>query len=142
MENKVDIRNYSPADYEQVRGLLVEGGLYYESMDSPQRLQKKISMDPDSILVAMESERVVGTVSLMEDGRMAFIFRLAVDPENRNRGIGKALMDEAERVLLRKGYKEINILVEEDNTELQEYYARQGYEKGNAYRWMAKEREI
>lgn len=137
---ELSIRNYSPDDYGQVKKLLVDGGLYYEPMDSEERLQEKISKDPNSILVAVESNRLVGTVSLMEDGRMAFIFRLAVDLQHRNKGIGTALMEEAEKELFKRGHEEINILVEEDNTELQEYYERQGYERNHVYRWMAKER--
>lgn len=139
--NGVHIRNYNPADYGQVKKLLDNGGLYYEPMDSEERLKEKIFKDPNSILVALRSEKIVGTLRLMEDGSMPFIFRLAVGLEYRNQGIGRALMQEAERELFKRDYKEINILVEEDNTELQEYYGRQGYEKGNVYRWMAKERE-
>lgn len=143
MENQggFNIRSYTSADYESIRKLFVNGGLHYEPMDSEERLREKISRDPNSILVAVESEKVVGTVSLMEDGRMAFIFRLAVDPENRNKGIGRRLMAEAERELFRMGYQEVNILAEEADTGLQEYYEKQGYKKGTAYRWMAKERE-
>lgn len=140
MENQISVRNYSPPDYERVKQLYIDGDLYYEPFDSFERLQEKISRDPNSILLALESDKVVGTVSLMEDGRMAFIFRLAVDPEYRNKGIGKALMEEAEKELFKRGYPEINILVEEENMGLQEYYERQGYEEGTAYRWMTKER--
>lgn len=140
MKSQIGIRNYLPDYYEQVKQLLINGGLYYEPMDSFERLQEKVSRDPNSILVALELDRVVGTVSLMEDGRIGFIFRLAVDPESRNRGIGRALMEEAEKELFRRGHQEINILVEETDPELQGYYERQGYEKGTAYRWMSKER--
>jgi len=141
VENKINIRNYSHADYEQVKRILVDGGLFYQPLDSSQRLEEKILRDPSSILVAEESDRVVGTVSLMEDSRMAFIFRLAVNPENQNRGLGKALMSEAEKELFRRGHREINILVEEDNIGLQEYYEKQDYGEGNLYRWRTKERK-
>jgi len=140
MENQINVRNYTVDDYEPVRQLLVDGGLYYEPFDSPERLPEKISKDPKSIIVATEAKRVVGTVRFLEDGSMAFIFRLAVNPADRNKGIGKALMEEAEKELFGRGYREINILVEEGNAELQEYYGRQGYERGNGYRWMTKER--
>lgn len=136
----VRISNYSPTDYGQVNKLLEDAGLYYEPLDSEERLQEKISRDPNSILVAVESNKLVGTVSLMEDGRIAFIFRLAVDLQHRNKGIGTALMEEAEKELFRRGHEEIHILVEEENAELQDYYEKQGYEKGNIYRWMTKER--
>jgi ribosomal protein S18 acetylase RimI-like enzyme len=140
MESQINIRNYTVDDYEPVRQLLVDGGLYYEPFDSRERLSEKISRDSKSIIVATEADRVVGTVSLMEDGRMAFIFRLTVNPENRNRGIGKALMLAAEKELFGRGHTEVNILVEEGNPELQKYYEHQDYEKGNVYRWMTKER--
>lgn len=136
----VHIRNYNPADYGEVKKLLVDGSLYYEPMDSEERLQEKISKDPSSILVAVQSEKIVGTVRIMEDGSTPFIFRLAVESENRNQGIGKALMEKAEKELFRRGYTEINILVEDKDEELKQYYERQGYEQGNIYRWMTKER--
>ncbi|MBI4038121.1 GNAT family N-acetyltransferase [Candidatus Daviesbacteria bacterium] len=141
MQNQNNIRSYTITDYESVKQLLADGGLYYEPFDSPERLSEKISKDPRSILVATEAERIVGTVRLLEDGSMAFIFRLAVNPEYRNRGIGRALMEGAERELFRRGYTELNILVEEENPGLHEYYEHQGYEKGNLYRWMTKERK-
>lgn len=49
-------------------------------------------------------------------------------------------MEEAEKELFRRGHKDIHILVEEENGELQDYYERQGYERGHIYRWMTKER--
>lgn len=139
MNNQIGIRPYTPVDYPQVRTLLEEGNLYYEPNDSQKRLDEKISRDPKSIFIAQDLDQIVGTVSLMEDGRMAFIFRLAVRPTHRNRGIGRNLMDKAEEELRSRGHKEINILVEEDNNELKDYYRRQGYEEGHPYRWMAKE---
>lgn len=72
----VHIRNYNPADYGQVKRLLDDGDLYYEPTDSSERLQEKISKDPSSIFVAVESNRLVGTVSLMEDGRWLLFFDL------------------------------------------------------------------
>lgn len=141
MEKQVAIRSYSTADYEQVKQILVDTEMYYEPIDSSERLQEKILRDPTSICIAVKSDRVVGTVSLMEDGRMAFIFRLAVNPKDQNKGIGKALRKEAENELFRRGHREINILVEEDNKGLQEYYGRDDYERGNVFRWMTKERK-
>ncbi len=139
-ERNPHIRSYAPdSDYPAVRKILEAGDLYYEPMDSAERLAEKIRRDPDSILVAVASNQVLGTVSLMEDGKMPFIFRLAVDPDQRRQGIGRKLMEAAEDILKSRGYKEINILVEEGDHELQEYYLRQSYDRGNPYRWMVKE---
>ena len=70
---------------------------------------------------------------------MSFLFRLAVHPEYRGKGIGKALMQRGEEILRGKGCNHVNIIVASDDTELQSYYERQGYEKGNVYVWMVKE---
>jgi len=141
MQDNTKIRTYSLGDYPWVVRILEEGDLFYKPMDSPERLEQKISRDPRSIFVAVRSDEVVGTVSIMEDGRTAFIFRLGVSKEYRNKGIGKLLMSTAEEELFSRGYKEIHVLVEEENSELQDYYHKQGYEKGNIYRWMTKERK-
>lgn len=135
----VEIRLYTQEDYQQTKKILTEGSLFYDPMDSQERLTKKIKRDPESILVAEENSQIVGTVSFMEDGRMPFIFRLAIDTSHRKQGLGKALMERAKEILRLRGYNEINILVDERDEELQDYYRKQGYEKGNTYRWMSKE---
>lgn len=140
-EAGINIRTYIPQDYPQVRGILEQGGLFHEPIDLQERMEQKITRDPSSIFVAVDSNRVVGTVSIMEDGRMGFIFRLAVEAGHRNRGIGLNLMIHAEGELASRGHDEIHILVEEDNPGLQEYYKKQGYEEGSVYRWMVKERK-
>ena len=138
--NSVGVRAYEPADYARVREILDQGNLFYEPFDASERLNEKILRDPKSIFVAVRSSEIIGTVSIMEDGRMPFIFRLAVKQEFRNAGIGIMLMDSAEKELFSRGYKEVHILVETETEQLQGYYAKQGYEKGNSYRWMTKER--
>ena len=81
---------------------------------------------------------VVGTQFIVEDF-LPLMFRLSVHQDYRNKGIGKALMQQGEKVLRQRGYNHVNILVASDDTELQSYYERQGYEKGNTYVWMVKE---
>lgn len=139
VENQITVRPYITSDYPQVKVVLKEGGLFYDPNDSEDAMERKIKKDPNSVFVATESGLPVGTVSIMEDGRMPFVFRLAVSEKYRNRGIGASLMSKAEEELRSRGYNEITILVEENNSELKDYYKRQGYEEGHVYRWMAKE---
>ena len=136
---KVTIRVYGPKDYNDVRQNLEEGGLFYEEMDAEKRLNEKIRRNPGSIFVAEVDGKVVGNVLLVEDGWGAFVFRLAVKKEYRNRGIGMQLMKSAEEALRIKGYSEVHILVDEKETDLKEYYAKIGYKQGNLYRWMYKD---
>lgn len=132
------IRNYQVSDYSQVREILERGNLYWEPSDNKQALEQKIQQRPDSILVAVEGGRVVGTQFIVEDF-LPFMFRLSVHPDYRGKGIGKALMQRGEEVLRQKGHNHVNILVASNDTELQGYYESQGYKKGNTYVWMVKE---
>ena len=137
--DKVLIRPYRPEDYLSVKAIYQEGGLYDEFTDREEGLKDKISRDPGSILVAEEDQTVVGTVLIIEDARMALLFRLAVKGSERNRGIGKKLIAEAEKLLKHRGFKEVNLVVNDKNEELQSYYEKQGYKKHRSWRWMAKE---
>lgn len=134
----LQIRAYASSDYPRVRRNLLEGNIFDQEMDAEERLSEKISRDPESILVATIDNKIVGNVFIVEDGWAAFVFRLAVVKEYRNRGIGKRLMQEAEERIRKKGYNELHILVHTDETELQGYYEKLGYLKGNKYQWMYK----
>lgn len=137
---RVKIRTYKNSDYDEVKKLYIEGGIYYEGTDSFENIKRKILRDPKSIFVAIEGKEIAGTVSITEDGRMTLISRLAVSWKFRNKGIGKALMKKAEEELSARGCDKYNILVREENKNLQKYYEKQGYEKGNIYRWMEKKK--
>ncbi len=134
----MEIRNYQVSDFLQVKEILQRGNLYREHSDNEKALERKIQQSPDSIIAAVEDSRVVGTLFIVEDF-IPLMFRLSVHPDYRNRGIGKALMQRGEEVLRKKGYNRVNILVAADDTELQSYYEKQGYEKGNKFVWMVKE---
>lgn len=80
--SKVTVRPYQPADYDRVAGLYrtskLFGGQFDDNRDSEERLQKRVEADPDAILVAEDGGNVVGTISLIEDGRVAWLFRFAI----------------------------------------------------------------
>ena len=133
-----EIRSYQNADFQLVRQILELGNLFYERTDNEQELERKIKRDPNSILVAMEDGKIVGTEFIVEDF-MSFLFRLAVHPDYRRRGIGKALMQKGEEILRQRGHRDVNILVAAEDEELQNLYERFGYEKGHKYVWMVKE---
>ena len=132
------IRSYHVSDFPQVKEILQNGKLYWEISDNEQALERKISQQPDSILVAVEDDKIVGTQFIVEDF-LPLLFRLAVHPDYRGKGIGKALMQRGEELLRQKGYSHVNMLVAADDAELQNYYEKQGYEKGHSYVWMVKE---
>jgi predicted GNAT family N-acyltransferase len=55
-------------------------------------------LDPEALhLVAIDGEQLVGTCRLLFGDGVARLGRMAVEPEARGRGIGAAVLEEAER---------------------------------------------
>ncbi len=129
------IRPYTSDDYAGLRALLQQVHLFYEEMDSKERLGHAIKSSPGSIIVAEHKTTVVGSI-VVQDQYGPMLFRLAVAPEHRGKGIGKTLNDAALSRLKEKGFKQAHILVAADKADLQELYHSWGYEDGNLYRWM------
>ena len=68
------------------------------------------------LLVGQENDRLVGTVVVAFDGWRAYIYHVAVDPSVRGRGLGRALLAEAEADLRSQGARRAYVEVSEANT--------------------------
>src|SRR6185369_3786941 len=105
------IRQYKPADYDKVVALYKEtempGSEFDLNRDSEERLQKRIENDPDAILLAEADGQLVGSVSLIEDGRVAWLFRFRVKEIDGEEEIAKTLLDKAIGILKKKGHNQI-----------------------------------
>lgn len=121
------------SDLERVLELwsLAGDGIQLSSSDQPAELRVKLQRDADLFLVVRQDERLIGTVLGGFDGRRGMIYHLAVDPEFRRRGVGRALMDELELRLAAKGCLKYYLLVTNDNEEAQAFYQDLGCERMN-----------
>ena len=90
-------------------------------------IERKTARDPDLFLVAAAGSRVLGTVMGGYDGHRGWIYSLAVDANERHRGIGTALIGEMERKLRELGCLKVNLQVMPDNHGVVEFYHRLGF---------------
>ena len=81
-----------------------------------------------SVLVAEVNERIVGSLIATFDGWRGNMYRIAVHPDYRRRGIGRALVTEGERRLAKLGAKRITALVEEKYPWATAFWLDVGYE--------------
>jgi ribosomal protein S18 acetylase RimI-like enzyme len=79
--------------------------------DDPDSLGRLLAASGDALLVAEVEGRVVGTVIAGWDGWRGNLYRLAVLPTARRRGIALRLVAEAERRLAGKGARRLSALV-------------------------------
>jgi N-acetylglutamate synthase-like GNAT family acetyltransferase len=89
------------------------------------RMWEDVDLERSSFLVCREAGRRVGWVGLEIDGRGALLRSLYTDPAWRKRGIGRRLVEAAEREAARRG-AEVMVLF---STEAGGYFRGLGYEE-------------
>jgi ribosomal protein S18 acetylase RimI-like enzyme len=121
------IRPFQPTDDAAVVALWERCGLTRPWNDPHKDIRRKLAVRPDLFLVAELDGVVIGTVMAGYDGHRGWINYLGVDPSSRRRGVGRALMIEAERLLRLEGCPKINLQVRISNTDAIEFYRRIGF---------------
>ena len=79
--------------------------------DDPASLSRLLDASEDALLVAEDGGRLVGTIIAGWDGWRGNLYRLAVLPAARRRGVALRLVAEAERRLAAKGARRLSALV-------------------------------
>lgn len=132
----MNIRPYQPADYEQVKILLTSpdtfGGVFDEARDSQERLDALEMDKPNTILVAESEAEIVGTITLFEDGRAAWLYRFAVSPAHEAEAT-QLLKDAAVAELKRRGHSQILVYAPLGDQYFQDRYTALGFHKGNDF---------
>lgn len=82
----------------------------------------------DSLLVAESNGRVVGALVAAWDGWRGNMYRLAVLPGHRRRGIARLLVDAAHERLRAKGARRVTALVAHGENEAIALWKAAGYE--------------
>jgi ribosomal protein S18 acetylase RimI-like enzyme len=90
-------------------------------------IRRKLGIQPELFLVALEGSKLVGTAMGGYDGHRGWVYYLAVCPEHRRRGIGRALMQHLELKLTRMGCPKLNLQVRAANSQAQSFYQHLGY---------------
>ena len=134
----VKIDFYKDEFYDEVKKILQEAELYDETWEARENLKRKIERDPQSILIAVDENKIVGCVFIVEDGWNGFIWRLCVRKSHRKKGIGSMLLQKAEKIIKDRGIKEASLFVDAGNKSLQDWYQKRNYIKGSNWRFMYK----
>ncbi len=139
------IRPFEDADYSELKALYKQGHLYGgqfdEDRDSLKRLQNITSRHPHAVLMAEIDGHIVGTVSLIEDERVAWLFRFAVIKTEQEKEIALALYNKAKEVLLSRGHHQVLVYTDANEAQLKQRYRELGMHEGHDYTcfWMGLE---
>ena len=124
----MEIRRYQPLDESAVIALWQACNLVRPQNDPNKDIARKLRVNPEWFLVAETAAgQVVGSVMAGYEGHRGWINYLAVAPTARRQGLGRALMNEAERKLRAAGCPKINLQVRPDNHEIIAFYESIGF---------------
>jgi ribosomal protein S18 acetylase RimI-like enzyme len=105
--------------------------------DSPDAVLRLIERDPEAVILALDNELIVGSVIVGWDGWRCHLYRLAVAPTHRRRGIGKTLISLAEQRFTSYGGTRADAMVLDDNTAAHPTWTTAGYTpQPNWSRWV------
>lgn len=126
------IRVFQPIDETAVVALWQECGLTRPWNDPHADIARKLTEQPDLFLVGTVGVELVATAMAGFDGHRGWVYYLAVSPGHRRQSYGRALMHEAERLLMERGCPKLNLLVRSSNAEVIEFYRKLGYVQDEA----------
>jgi ribosomal protein S18 acetylase RimI-like enzyme len=121
------IRRFRKRDAVEVVSLWRRCDLLRPANDPFKDIERKQEVGQDLFLVALLGERIAGSVMAGYEGHRGWINYLSVDPGERRRGIGRRLMEEAERLLHARGCPKINLQVRTSNAQVIKFYAAIGF---------------
>lgn len=129
------IRSYQDADYEQLKALYQHsewyGGVFDEARDGQERLKNVIANDLQAVLVHETGSKIDGTISIIDDGRVAMLYRFVVPPDMND--VTNELYNAAISTLKERGHSEVLVYSAIDNKVLDQRYLRLGMTRGGDY---------
>jgi ribosomal protein S18 acetylase RimI-like enzyme len=132
----VRIRTGSVADVDVVLAFWRTATTEPSTTDDASSLGALLAHAPESLVLAVEDDEVVGTVIVGWDGWRGAMYRLAVAPSHRRRGIGTALIEDGERRLLSYGAQRLHMIVAADQPDAQAFWTAVGYEPTAQHRFV------
>lgn len=99
--------------------------------DPLEDLQRAVRGDSSTVLALVDEGRLVGTVMVGDDGHRGWLYYLAVAPDHRGEGLGRALVEAAERWLAARGVPKVQLMVRAGNEAALGFYDRLGYESSD-----------
>ena len=124
----MDITDFSISDYDEARSFWAGiEGVELDDADSRSVMEAYLERNPGMSFVARHDGKIVGAVLCGHDGRRGYLHHLAVLPEHRGAGVGRALVDRCLSALASAGIQKCNIFVFAENRAGIGFWKRTGW---------------
>ncbi len=125
----MNIRIMNIDDYEAVYDLWMScAGMGLNNLDdSREGIEKYLNRNPDTCFVSEIDGQIVGVILAGNDGRRGYIHHTAVNPQFRNQGIAKSLVEHALKALENCGINKVALVVFERNENGNAFWEKMGF---------------
>ncbi|MFI6938906.1 GNAT family N-acetyltransferase [Streptomyces sp. NPDC050418] len=131
------IRAATPEDLDAVLAFWKTAAEGTSISDDRAGIERLVERDPEALLLAELADELVGTVIAGFDGWRCHLYRLAVHPDRRRRGIGSALLAAAEERFVALGGRRADAMVLVRNESGQRAWEAGGYAPQEQWRrWV------
>ena len=111
---RVDVCPLPPDQHDAAIALWHDAGLTRPWNDPRADLERAVAGPASTVLAVLDGEQLLGTVMLGHDGHRGWVYYLAVTPDARGRGHGRAMMAAAEAWLRARGCPALRLMVRLD----------------------------
>jgi len=133
----IQIRAAAPTDADAVLSFWREAAEGTSISDDVDGVKRLLARDPEALILAVDGDVIVGSVIAGWDGWRASLYRLAVLPSHRRRGISKTLLRAAEERFATLGGRRADAMVLEANERAHQAWTAAGYERQDSWRrWV------
>jgi ribosomal protein S18 acetylase RimI-like enzyme len=133
----IEVRPARPGEIDDILKFWAEAAEGTSVSDDPAGVAALLDRDPGALLVAGQDGRIVGTLIAGWDGWRASLYRLAVHPGLRRRGVAALLLRAAEERFAALGGRRVDAMVLDANTLAHHTWKAAGYVRQDQWaRWV------
>lgn len=122
------LRKMKISDFEELYALWKQADLTVASFEKEKKeLEMMIELYPNSCLVELNDNKIIGSILGVFNGRRAWIYHLAIHPGFQKRGLGSMLLKKAQIALKKVGAERVLLWVDKDNLGVIPFYLKNGY---------------
>ena len=141
------IRKMTIEDYNEVKELWMKiKGFGIRSIDdSKEGVERFIKRNPTTSVVAIEDNKIVGSILCGHDGRLGTLYHVCVDEDYRMRGIGKSMVINCMEALMAEHINKVTIIAFKKNDAGNAFWKEIGWGKRedlNYYEFSLNEENI